>query len=115
MSSKAGYESMSDNTSRLDLIITASFSGAVGFGEVFNCEIQNVLAGVIHEPNIRLSILAGDKDKLSFILTHLHPVKIQIGFVFHRKNEPYAISPISGFVDKSQTSWVIDFIGEVRQ
>jgi len=99
---------------QLVVVVTASYSGAVGFGEIFDCEIKSVLTGTIDEHRIRLSILPSDKDKLDFISAHLHPMEIKIGFTVHRKGEPYSLSPISGFVDKSKTSWKIDFIGETR-
>lgn len=103
---------MNDINERLILVVAASYKGAVGFGEIFDCEIRRVLAGTIDEPRIQLSILAGDRDKLEFILNHLSPEEIEIGFKFNRKDEPYSMSPISGFVDGSKTSWEIEYIRE---
>ena len=103
---------MSNAISQLVLVVSASYNGAVGFGDLFDCEIERILTGIIGEPRIRLSILASDKDKLQFILAHLHPKKLKIGFTLHRRGEPYRLSPISGFVDGSNTSWRIDFVEE---
>lgn len=106
---------MTNINDRLVLVITASYQGAVGFGEIFNCEIRRVITGIIEESNIRLSVLAGDKDKLKFISEHLHPAQLEIGFTINREDESYSIAPISGFVDKSKTSWEIDFIHKVKE
>src|SRR5215208_3517244 len=103
---------MNDTSDQLIVAVTASYKGAVGFGEIFDCKITRVLAGTIDEPRIRLSVLANDKDKLRFISAHLHPAEIEIGFTANQKDEPYSLSPISGFVDKSKTSWGIKFIRE---
>jgi hypothetical protein len=106
---------MNEDNDQLILIVTASYKGAVGFGEIFDCQIKRVLVGTMDEPRIRLSILASDKDKLMFISAHLHPAEIEIGFTVNRKGEPYSLSPISGFVDKSKTSWWIEFIRESKE
>lgn len=106
---------MNSVIAQLVLCVTASYAGAVGFGEIFDCEILEVVVGEIDETRIRLSIVAGDKDKLNYLLAHLHPAQIKIGFTLHRKGEPYGMSPISGFVDKDKTSWKIDFIGDANQ
>jgi hypothetical protein len=66
------------------------------------------------DPRIRLTIWRVAEDRLSFILAHLHPAQITIGFRVHRKGELYSLSPISGFVDKFKTSWEIDFIDEAK-
>lgn len=106
---------MSNVLSHLVLVVTVSYSGAVGFGDLFNCEIERVLAGIIDEPRIRLSILASDKDTLQFILAHLHPQELKIGFTLHQRGVPYNLSPISGFVDGSNTSWKVDFVEGVEK
>jgi len=106
---------MNDTHEQLILVVTASYMGAVGFGELFGCEISRVLAGTIDEFRLRLSILPSDKDTLKFISEHLHPDEIEIGFTVNRKDEPYSLSPISGFVDKSRTSWKIEFVREPKK
>ncbi len=106
---------MNDISDQLILVVTASYKGAVGFGDIFDCEIRRVVVGTMDEPKIQLSILAGDRDKLRFISEHLHPAQIEIGFTVNRKGEPYSMSPISGFVDKAKTSWKIEFIREAKE
>lgn len=106
---------MSDVSDRLVVAVTASYKGAVGFGEIFDCEIKRVLAGTIEEPRIRLCVVANDKDTLRFISAHLQPAEIEIGFTVHQKDEPYDLPLISGFVDSSKTSWGIEFIREAKE
>jgi hypothetical protein len=106
---------VNEDKDRLVLVVTAFYKGAVGFGEIFECEVSHVVAGTIDQPTIRLSILAGDKNRLSFITRHLYPARIEIGFEMHRKGEPYSMAPISGFVDQSRTSWQIEYICEAYE
>jgi hypothetical protein len=106
---------MHDPGVQLILAVTASYLGAVGFGDLFDCEIKRVVAGTMDEPRMQLSILAGEKDKLRFISEHVRPTQIEIGFTVHQKCEPYSMAPISGFVDRSQTSWKIEFMREAKE
>lgn len=106
-----GADEMAD---RLDLVVAASYKGAVGFGEVFDCEVRGVLEGAMDEPRLLLTVLAGDKEKLDFISKHLRPAEFEVGFRVNRRDEPYAMSPISGFVDKARTSWIIEFVREAK-
>jgi hypothetical protein len=101
-----------DGADHLALVVTVSYKGAVGFGDVFECEIRSVLSGSLKDPKILLTILANDKDKLSFISARLHPAEIEIGFTINRKGEPYSFAPISGFVDSSRTSWRLEYVRE---
>jgi hypothetical protein len=101
---------MDDSNAQLILVVTASYKGSVGFGDIFDCEIKQVIAGSIDETRIKLSVLAADRDTLAFISEHLNPTQIEIGFAIHQTDEPYNTAPISGFVDKSKTSWKVEFI-----
>jgi hypothetical protein len=103
---------MSPKNGRLVAVVTASYKGAVGYGYVFQCRVSRVVSGALDEPTISLCILPSDKDDLQFIMDHVSPAEIEIGFRVHRKNEPYGLAPISGFVDKKKTSWRIAFIRE---
>ena len=106
---------MNASSDQLILVVAAYYKGAVGFGEIFDCEIKGLLAGTLDESKIHLSILAGDKDKLRFISEHLYPEEIEIGFVLHQRDEKYSMAPISGFVDRSKTSWKIQFMREAKK
>lgn len=98
---------MNDNSKELLLIVTASPAGAVGYGELYNCEIREKVRGNIKEGRFRLSVLAGDREKLDFLAAHPHPQPIEIEFRLLRTGEPYRTMPINGFVDENNTSWEI--------
>ena len=106
---------MNNMGGQLILVVTASYVGAVGYGEIFNCLIKRVVTGAIAEPRIVLTVLAGDVDNYKFITGHLQPAQIEIGFAFNQNDEPYSMAPISGFVDKSKTSWKIQFVREAKK
>jgi hypothetical protein len=105
---------MSEIGVQLVLIVTATYAGAIGYGEVYDCSVQKVVAGSIDQPRIPLTVLAGDERTLQFINAHLQPARIEITFTLHRRDEPYSTAPITGFVDKSRTSWTIDSIREAK-
>src|ERR1700682_5850440 len=105
---------MPDAGAELIVACTASYQGAVGFADVFDCEITRVLAGTIDEPRIHLAIAANDKEKSEFIAAHLRPAEIEIGFSMHQHDEPYDLPLVSGFVDRKKTSWRVEFIREAK-
>jgi hypothetical protein len=96
------------------LIVTANYVGAIGYGEVYDCSVQKVVAGSIEQPTIPLTVLAADQETLQFVNAHLQPTWIEITFTLNQRNEPYSTAMITGFVDKSRTSWTLDSIREVR-
>lgn len=98
----------------LILVVTASYVGAIGYGDLYECQIRKIIAGTINESSIRLSILAGDKEKSDFLSSHLYPMEVEIGFAIIRKDEPYRLAPISGFVDKDKASWEIKYMREAQ-
>jgi hypothetical protein len=97
---------------QLVLVVTASYAGAVGFGEVYDCRVRERIVGALDEDTIRLTVLAGDKDQSAFLGSHPPPQVIELGFVMRRKGEPYRLAPISGFVDEEHTSWEITSMRE---
>ncbi|GEM_PF-687719 len=97
---------------RLVLCLTASPQMQVGYGHVFECQIHKVLAGAFEENTLRLTILAGDHDRLKYLLAHAYPTVFTIGFTLHRSDEPYPLMPLSGFVDSHRYSWAIDFMND---
>jgi hypothetical protein len=99
---------MSD--AQLVLVVTATYAGAIGYAEVSNCQVRERHVGTLDESEIRLTVLAGDKDKIAFLASHPHPQEIEIGFTMVRKDEPYRLAPISGFVDQDSTSWEIMYL-----
>ena len=97
---------------QLVLVATASYASAVGFAEVYDCRVWECIVGTLDEDTIRLTVLAGDKDRSAFLGSHPPPQAIELGFVMRRKGEPYRLAPITGFVDKENTSWEITYMRE---
>jgi len=90
--------------------VAATYSGQVGFGEVFTCHIRAVLTGRLAESVISLTVLAGDKEKIGFLTAHPSPQEIELGLAMGRRDEPYALAPITGFVDAERSSWEIRYM-----
>jgi hypothetical protein len=108
-----GHRAMSD--AQLVLVVTATYAGAIGYAEVFRCRVRERLVGTLEDGEIRLTVLAGDKDKIAFLTSHQHPQEIELGFTVVRKDEPYRTAPISGFVDQENTSWEIVYLREAEK
>jgi hypothetical protein len=103
---------MSEILPQLILLVSATYTGTVGFGEVYTCQVRRVLVGTFTESVIGLTVLAKDKEKIGFIAAHLSPQEIELGFKLARRDERYALAPITGFVDAGRISWEIDYLRE---
>ena len=104
---------MSD--AELILIVTASYAGAIGYAEVYTCQVRARIAGNLEENEIRLTVLAGDKETIEFFSAHPPPQEIKLGFTVGKTGEPYRLAPISGFVDQDNTSWTIRYVREAQR
>jgi hypothetical protein len=96
----------------LILLVTATYAGAIGFADVFECRVQKLIAGNLQQDAIKLTILPSDKDRLQVLSAHPPPHEIEIGFAIAGKNEPYGVAPVSGFVDRAGTSWQVMYMHE---
>lgn len=105
---------MNEGPQQLILVVTASYAGAIGYAEVFECQVRKKIAGALEDEAIRLTVLPKDKEKLSFLSAHLHPQEIELGFAMARTKEPYGLAPITGFVDKGKTSWEVTSMREAH-
>lgn len=92
---------------KLRLKLTAIFAGQIGYGEVYRCQVLEVLQGELKEKTITITILVADKEYSNFLSSNPSPARIVVGFEENKKNEPYARMPISGMVDTHKTSWLI--------
>jgi hypothetical protein len=93
--------------SELVVIGTASYKASIGYADVYDLQVRDVLAGAFAAPSITVTILAGDKERSSFLADHPAPVEVEIEFAAVGENEPYATAPVSGFVDEQRRSWEI--------
>jgi len=95
------------NMDKIILKINASFSGMIGYGSVFRCDVVEVIEGGLDDKQITLTILAEHKENMILISSHLSPNNLIIEFKKRKEGELNSLMPISGFVDKSKTSWDI--------
>jgi hypothetical protein len=98
----------------LCLQINVVSSDIVGYGEVFFCKVAHVKKGVLDDTTIRLVVLAANKE-LNQTLAKAGQATIEAGFNKKKKNEPYGIMPINGFVDAGKTSWEIVFANKISE
>lgn len=98
---------MSETSNELIVVGTASYAGAVGYGNLYRFQVERVRAGILEEQQLMVSILASDTKNSAFLLSRLDPAKIEIGFQRGAENEPYRLAVISGFVDQNNQSWKI--------
>ena len=98
----------------VELIVvgTASYKASIGYGDLYDLQVREVLAGKLDVRSVKLTILAGDKENASFLASHPAPDEIEIEFAPVAENEPYATAPVSGFVDDDRTSWEISAMRE---
>ncbi len=105
---------MEKKTEKLILRMTASFVSSIGYGNVYRCQVAEIISGKLDEKNINVTVLAGDKANLAFMSTHLDTVEFEMGCRKKNTNEPYSLMPISGFVDKNRTSWEIEYLKDIQ-
>jgi hypothetical protein len=89
----------------LVLELCAEPKGTVGYGVVYEGKVRRVLRGNLDTDTILLTILSSDHANTELFHEHKTPAVIEAGFSKHRTNEPYAMMPITGFVDPKRTSW----------
>ena len=104
---------MPDLASPLVLIVAASYLGAVGYADVFTCQVRAVRAGRLDQATLQLTVLPADKEKLQFIVSHAAPTEIEITFQPLREGEPRPRAVITGFVDDQRNSWGVVSLREV--
>ena len=98
---------MSEPADELILIGTASYAGAVGYGDVYRFQVAAASVPRFGERQITLSILASDTTNSAFLSSHLHPAEVEIRFERGQPGEPYRLAIISGFVDEDHQAWKI--------
>ena len=84
--------------------VRPEFIGAVGFGDVYECRVVEVQEGGLEDASLKVTVLPADRE-LAALLTGRR--ELELGFAKHKENEPYALTPISGFVDRNRISWRI--------
>ncbi|MCG8326461.1 MAG: hypothetical protein MI974_02190 [Chitinophagales bacterium] len=81
-------------------------STIVGYGSLYQCKITEVSDDNLKADSIKMTILSKDIKIRQFIEDNNG--RIFIGtFAKNKDHEPYAIMPITGFVDHNKTSWLL--------
>lgn len=101
----ANSTSTKKNTNILKLELQANQYLGVGYGEVYSCEVLEVLEGDFTSDSLLLTILAGDTLNSKILASSKE--SLMITFKKNKENEPYQTMPISGMVDAKKTSWLI--------
>ncbi len=92
----------------LELIVAPS--GAIGYAMVFGCDVRRVLKGRCTATEFELTVLGPDNGIAEMLATRGPSDVVEAGFVKHRSGEPYAVMPITGFVDDRRTSWKLVYL-----
>ena len=84
--------------------VRPKFIGAVGFGDVYECRVAEILEGELEDASLKVTVSPADRE-LSALLAG--QTEVELVFAKDKENEPYALATISGFVDRNRTSWRI--------
>lgn len=84
--------------------VRPEFVGAVGFGDVYDCRVVEVLEGELEDASLNVTVSPADRE-LGALLAGQN--EVELAFAKKNENEPYAFASISGFVDGNRTSWRI--------
>ena len=114
------FQESIQNADSVGLVLNVSIVGpymAVGFASVYKCKVNKIKKGTITDTIISITILSGDHNNDSLLSECImKPKQIEIGFLKNKSNEEFwHSSGISGFVDKSRTSWKIIYIKTFNQ
>lgn len=100
-------------TDRILVKVTASFLSSIGYGFVYKCRVIEKTSGNLQQKDIRLTVLTNDKSKHDFLASHPEPEEFEMSCKRKKENEPYALMPITGFVDDNKTSWEVEYFREI--
>jgi len=78
---------------------------AIGYANCYKGIVLKVIKGEMPDTVLSMTVIAGD----SIFFENKGKV-LEIGFTKYRTNEKYTHTYVTGFVDKSRTSWKIIYI-----
>lgn len=80
----------------------------VGYGYTFLCLVKSVELGKLDQLSFWLTVLAAANDSIYKKLLQYNSQKPAIGvFELYKKNVPYNMMPITGFVDEHKVAWIL--------
>jgi hypothetical protein len=82
---------------------------AIGYANCYKGIVQKVIKGEMPDTLLSMTVVAGDKIRDSIFFENQGEV-LEIGFMKYRTDEKYTHTYVTGFVDKSRTSWKIIYI-----
>jgi hypothetical protein len=82
---------------------------AIGYANCYKGVVLKVIKGDLPDTVLSMTVVAGDKSHDSIFFENQGKV-LEIGFTKYRTDEEYSHTYITGFVDKSRTSWKIVYI-----
>jgi len=94
--------------------LEASFSGQIGYGEVFKCNVLEGTQGELESDSITITVLNIDKNYSGILSKNQTPKILEVSFEKQDENVQYSLMPITGMVDSKKTSWVIQEIKESK-
>ena len=87
----------------LSIYFTAKYSLAVGYGNVYHCQLDQKNAEVAGMKEFSLVFVVGAEEEK---LIKQEENKVFFGvFQRHEENAPYRINPVTGFTDEHRTIW----------
>jgi hypothetical protein len=87
---------------------------AIGYANCYKGVVLKVIKGDLPDTVLSMTVVAGDKSRDSIFFENQGKV-LEIGFVKYRTDEKYMHTYVTGFVDKSRTSWRIIGIEKSRK
>lgn len=92
----------------IQLRLSIAPKGAIAYGYVFSCKVIEVLEGELSDSIITLVVLHNNTEVYNSLTQSLPPKTIDLSFEINSRNESISLLPLTGFVDKNKTSWLLD-------
>ena len=104
---------MTDIGATMALTVTVHYTGAIGFAEVFDCEVlsREDASGMTPAPSrLSLTVLPQDRDALAVLHAHAKPARLSLRLRLLREGEPYAHAAVTGFVAADGKVWQLESV-----
>lgn len=95
------------NPKTLQIKLAPRFLMEVGYGEVYQCRVIEVLAGDFAPKELLLTVLPEEEIMRQLSEADPEPEKIILTFEQESEHVPDEIMPITGFVDPKMTCWKV--------
>lgn len=107
------------DSSQLILRFTAKYTGSIGWGDVYKCNVDEVIKGNMNDSVIILYITVNNYDEIFFrkaVQEDKKAVKTEFrllaGFKEIENDKPY-VNFRNAFIDKSNRTWKITYLKSV--